>query len=195
MSKQTVLMTRHKGVDLHAETAGGVLTERVAGGESLVALHRCECFTWWEAESDLAMADVLDVGRYYNPNKHSYGHFELSEGGDPWYRREACAGQPLPADWPGRAVGSDLAVDPALLFDHLLGGPVPAGNAAVDVLTFPLGDTRPLLSGVLWRLVLDSGDNDTLARAERLICTRGIEEGLLVNPHMQGWLLAQRQAT
>ncbi len=192
MSKQTVLLTSHKGVDLHAATASRVMTDRLEGGDKLVALHRCECFTWWEDEANIAMADVLEVGRYFNPNKHSYGHFELEDGQQAWHRLAECAGRQLPSAWPGTMVGSDLTIAGDELFDHLLGGPVPENKIAVDIFTFPLGEERSLLSGVLWRLILTPDGSEPTEQTDHLVRARGIREGLLVNPHMQGWLIAVR---
>jgi len=192
MGKQTVLLTSHKGVDLHAATASRVMTERLGGGDQLVALFRCEYHTWWEQETDLAMTDVLEVGRYFNPNKHSYGHFEMADSRQVWHRLAICAGQQLAPAWPGDVIDSDLAIAPGKLFDHLLGGNVADNCVAVDICTFPLGEERSLLSGVLWRLVLQKNGSDPIQLADRLVCARGIREGLLVNPHMQGWLMAVR---
>jgi hypothetical protein len=194
MATQTTLLTVHKGVDLHAATAVRVMRDRLDGGGALVALHRCECHTFWNAAPGPTVAELLEVGRYFNPNKHHYGHFELADAAL-WH--DGRAGAPLPAAWPGVVVGSDVPKPTSALYDQLLGGPVPAGCRAFDLCAWPLGPERPLLSGVLWRLVIRAdgaadascGQTD---HAERLAVTRSGKVGLLVNPHMESWLLAAR---
>jgi len=194
VSEQTTLLTCHKGVDLHAATAAGVMRERLADGRRLVALHRAEYFTFWgRDEAGLSVDALLAVGRHFNPNKHFFGHFLLREGGAAWFTTD-CRGESLPAGWPGEPLRTDLGPVRPDLGDRLLGG-VPADDlVAVDVCTFPLGERGPLLGGVLWRLVLRT-DRDPLAVADRLVVTRGGDLGLLVNPHMQGWLIAVRKTS
>ena len=194
MSAQITLITVHKGVDLHAATALRVMQNRLADGERLLALTRAEYYTFWDADRhDLSVAKLLTMGRFYNPNKHHYGHFFLADGGAPWFQSSS-RGELLPSRWPGVPQGSDREVDPEVavsdLYDLLLGRPrVPKCNA-VDVCTYPLGEEGPLLAGVLWRLFMDSATVDPITVASRLTVTRGGREGLLVNPHMQGWRLA-----
>ena len=199
---QTILLTSHKGVDLHAATAVRVMRDRLSGGQNLVGLYRCECHTFWSGEHGLQVEGLLDTGRYFNPNKHHYGHFEL-DGGEAWFARTDCRGAALPPDWPGRVAGSDLAETPPDLYDCLLGGPVPEGCTAVDTVAFAIGQPGPLVSGVLWRLVLSRANDDSLTHdalihdpltlAEQLIVARSSEIGLLVNPHMEGWLTTLRR--
>ena len=76
MSRQTTLLTSHKAVDLHAATAFRVMRERLDGGETLQGLFRCEMHTFSPQESGLTMERLLGAGRYFNPNKHHFGHFE-----------------------------------------------------------------------------------------------------------------------
>jgi len=189
---QVTLMTCHKGVDLHAETAARVMRAVLPGGESLAGLHRAEFHTFWQTRGEPAPESVerlLNVGRFFNPNNHHYAHFRRERAEGPWFDAEARGG-PLPGDWPGEPVDSDLPGADGGPYDRLLGGATPDGAAAVDVCTFPLGETGPLLSGVVWRLVLAPGTPDPDALAGRLTEARGADAGLLVNPHMQGWLVA-----
>ncbi|MHB8080437.1 MAG: hypothetical protein ACYDIE_14440, partial [Candidatus Krumholzibacteriia bacterium] len=122
--------------------------------------------------------------------------FRLAEAGSPWTGRGGgCRGGALPDGWPGTPVASDCGAADAGLLDRLLGaGPLPAGAGCVDVCAFPLDAPGPLLSGVLWRLVIAPGPTAALAVAEALAVTRGARQGLLVNPHMEGWLIAARGA-
>ncbi len=195
MSRMLTLLTVHKGVDLHAATAERVLRERLEGGSRLVALRRAELHLLWGADDrpDLAARGraLLESGRHYNPNKHRYGIFELAAAGDPWPAAPR-RGDPLPAGWPGEPLLCDRGpVGPDLL-DRLLGGEPPEGTAAVDVCAYPLGEAEEPLAAVLWRLVLNGEPASAAAAADLLAVARGGGRGLLVNPHMQGWLLAPR---
>lgn len=190
MSAQNTLLTSHKGVDLHAATAVRVMQRRLGGGDALVALHRCELHTVWEAPGAPAVADLLEIGRYFNPNKHHYGHFHLAAGESPW---TSGVGGALSAAWPGTPVASSLAAWPEDLYDRLLGGALPAGRVAVDVAAFPLGEPGPVASGVLWRLVIADDGRDPSRLADRLAIARAGDQGLLVNPHLEGWLTALRR--
>ncbi len=204
MAEQVTLLTSHKGVDLHAATAGRVLRDLPGGGERLLALARAEFHTFWPETEVLAgpgaerltVDRLLATGRYFNPNKHHYAHFRRAGSGGPWAGRgEGCRGAALPDGWPGTLVASDCGVaDPGSL-ERLLGaGPPPAGAGCVDVCAFPLDAPGPLLSGVLWRLVIGPGAADVLEVAEALAVTGGARHGLLVNPHMDGWLIGARGA-
>jgi len=204
MVEQVTLLTSHKGVDLHAATARRVLCDLPGGGERLLALARAEFHTFWpETEGvagpgaeQLTVDRLLATGRYFNPNKHHYAHFRLAGSGGPWAGRgDGCRGAALPDGWPGTPVASDCGVaDPGLLERLLDAGPPPAGAVCVDVCAFPLDAPGPLLSGVLWRLMIGPGAADMLAVAEALAVTRRARHGLLVNPHMEGWLIAARGA-
>lgn len=179
-------------MDLHAATAVRVMQHRLAGGDALRALHRCELHTWWNGAGGQAVADLLGIGRYYNPNKHHYGHFELDRGAD-WRRDAAPGGGALDVAWPGRAIASDLEPLGENLLTALLGGPVPSGCVAADVASFPLGEPGALLSGVVWRLWLADDGRDPARLADRLAVTRSGAQGLLVNPHLHGWRVAIRR--
>jgi len=189
---QTTLLTSHKGVDLHAATAVKVMQRRLEGGDALRALYRCEMHTFWGDGDGRRVPDLLEIGRFYNPNKHHYGHFETDQGGPAWLNGGTVGGGELAPIWPGKAMAGDL--DGEDLAQQLLGGPVPAGQVAVDIVAFPLGEPGPILTGVLWRLVLDDDGRDPGRLADRLAITRSGDQGLLVNPHLHGWLAAVRRA-
>jgi hypothetical protein len=206
MSVQTTLLTVHKGVDLHAATAVRVMRDRLDGGEALVRLLRADYHGFWtddtgtplsagaagtDATAAPAVERLLESGRYFNPNKHHYGHFVREAAGDPWDDAES-RGAELPEGWPGPAVASDLAVLDDL-YARLLGGEPGAGEVAVDVCAWPLGQPGPLRSGVLWRLVLRPEGRAPARLAERLVVTRSARLGLLVNPHMEAWRVGLRR--
>jgi len=193
MTRQTTLLTSYKGVDLHAATAVRVMQRRLEGGDALVRLHRCELHTFWNGEGAPTVAELLAIGRYFNPNKHHYGHFELPAGGVAWWNQPRGSAHELAPAWPGDAVAGDVDPIPRDLYDRLLGGPVTGDLVAVDLAVTPLGDQGPLLSGVLWRLVLRPEGRDLRRLAERLGVARAADQGLLVNPHMEGWRMIQRE--
>jgi hypothetical protein len=193
-STQIVLMTAHKGVDLHAATAVRVMRDRLEGGETLARLHRAEFHALWTGPTAAGVPDVahlLENGRYYNPNKHHYGHFAWTGAGQPWSDADS-RGAALPDGWPGEVRGTDLA-SPTDLYERLLGGDVARDEVAVDVCAWPLGQEGPVRSGVLWRLVLRPEGREPGRLAERLVVTRGGRIGLLVNPHMESWRVAVRR--
>ena len=99
---QTTLLTSHKGVDLHAATAVRVMQRAPRGRRRACArLHRCELHTFWgEADGRRILDRLLEIGRFFNPNKHHYGHFETGRGRPPWLgdaRRRARWRRPGPA--------------------------------------------------------------------------------------------------
>ncbi|MFO7654154.1 MAG: hypothetical protein R6X25_10070 [Candidatus Krumholzibacteriia bacterium] len=196
MNEQITLLTSHKGVDLHAATAVRVMRERLDGGEALVRLSRAECHTFWRSPGDgdndgPEVARLLESTRYYNPNKHHFGHFALA-GAAPWTDADS-RGAALPAGWPGTPTASDLP-DLGGLYARLLGGEPADGAMAVDVCAWHLGRQERMLSGVVWRLVLRPGQHDPAQLAERLAVARSRELGLLVNPHMEAWRSVVRPA-
>jgi len=175
-------------VDLHADTAERVIRNNLPGGEQLLALHRAELHTFWHeegAEAPDSVERMLTVGRFFNPNKHRYLHCELKNENTPWFEAESQRGLCLPENWPGAVIDTDLSAGNGTL-DKLFGTP---GGIAVDVCAFPLGESGPVLSGVLWRLLIDADNEAEAVRiATGLIETRDAGSGLLVNPHMEGWL-------
>ena len=192
MSRQTTLLTSHKGVDLHAATALRVMRERLDGGDDLQALFRCEMHAFTTAEHGLSMDGLLAAGRYFNPNKHHFGHFEGPTVPGLFSGWEKLSDKSLPAEWPGSVQDTDLEAPGEGLYDILLGGPPPAGCCAMDFIAFSRGQDGPLVSGVLWRLVLQASTENVLESGERLAVARGRKQGLLINPHMEAWLRAVR---
>ena len=193
-TSQTTLLTSHKGVDLHAATALLVMKDRLEGGHLLDGLFRCEMHTFWGEAGGQSIARLLDTGRYFNPNKHHYGHFELILDGPSWLDESRC-GNLLNPQWPGLSEGTDLDLtdgDGGNLYDRLLGGAVADGFTAVDVVSYPQGQEGPVLSGVLWRLVIRGDTEASLEVGSKLAVASGRKEGLLVNPHMECWQASAR---
>lgn len=185
---QIILLTAHKGVDLHAATALQVMRDRLEGGSLLCGLFRCQ---WHSFSADRVAGGVdslLATGRYYNPNKHHYGVFQLADRTDPWY----AGGNDLPDVWPGTPVASDLALD-GRLYGNLLGGPPAAGQSVVDVASLVREQQGPVVSGVLWRLALETAPGAAAELAASLAVARRRKEGLLVNPHLEDWLMGTPQ--
>ncbi len=192
-SIQTTLLTSHKGVDLHAATALLVMKDRLEGGDRLDGLFRCEMHTFWGEPAGWSVERLLDVGRYFNPNKHHFGHFELSGSDTSWFQ-DCPSDTVLDPSWPGPPTGTDLdsgAQGQDGLYHRLLGG-LPDDSTPVDVVSFPRGQEGPVLSGVLWRLLI-TGDPETAAAVgKNLAVASHRKEGLLVNPHMESWLAVDR---
>ena len=191
MSAQSTLLTCSKGVDLHAATAYTVMRSRLEGGGRLQALRRCELHTFWGEPAGLSLSRLLTEGRYYNPNKHHFGNFRWTgPGGAPWFSGTGSGGQELPEGWPGDVLDSDLDLSgPVDLYTRLLGGTPEPALQVVDVAAFDLGQEGPVLSGVLWRLILDCAPAEAAELGGLLAVTRSRKEGLLINPHMTDWLL------
>lgn len=190
MTTRIVLLTSHKGVDLHAATAVRVMQDRLVGGDRLAALHRCEFHVLADGTDGWSAPRLLDTGRFFNPNKHHYGLFAYTGAG-----AGEDTGEPLPADWPGTVSGTDLeafAGDTRGLYAQLLGGDPADGCTAVDVASWSRDGTGPVTSGVLWRLVLRAEPATAGALAESLAVARTRKEGLLLNPHMEAWRTAVR---
>jgi hypothetical protein len=185
------LVTGHKGVDLHAATARRVMQDRLQGGDRLADLRRCAFHVFGGALARPGLAvpaveDVLATGRYFNPNKHHYGCF-ASPVDFTWEQGD---GQPLPAGWPGGATASDRGAAAASLWDDLLGGAAPAGCTSVDVAAWARGQAGAVVSGTVWRLVVRGEAASAAATGAALAVARGGRDGLLVNPHMECWLVS-----
>ena len=193
MSRQTTVLTSHKGVDLHAASALLVMKDRLEGGDRLVNLFRSEMHTFWDEKFPQGVEKLLNTGRYYNPNKHHYGHFNNDEAGTDWFACDDCRGRLVEKNWPGNLMGTDLDGadhDTAGLYNILLGGSANEEHTAVDVISFPLGQDGPVLSGVLWRLIISGDPATAIEVGHNLAVARGRKQGLLINPHMEAWLLA-----
>ncbi|MDX2474065.1 MAG: hypothetical protein QNL91_10185 [Candidatus Krumholzibacteria bacterium] len=186
---QTTLLTSHKGVDLHAASALLVMKERLEGGDRLARLFRCELHTFWDTPDGWDAARLLDIGRFYNPNKHHFGMFAGPADGAAWNTDET-SGQRLTGAWPGPVQDTDLEArqsDSAALYNALLGGVVPDDCTPFDVVSFPYGQAGPVVSGVLWRLVLWAEAGEAAEIGEKLAVARHRKQGLLINPHMESW--------
>ena len=193
MSRQTTLLTSHKGVDLHAASALLVMKERLEGGSRLVNLFRSEMHVFWDESYPGGMEKLLNIGRYYNPNKHQYGHFIQENPTGSWFECTDCRGRRVDAGWPGDPAGTDIDFSEkknSSLYDVLLGGAPEDGHTAVDIVSFPLGQDGPVLSGVLWRLLISGDAATAIEVGHNLAVARGRKQGLLINPHMEAWLMA-----
>lgn len=190
MSTQTVLLTAHKGVDLHAASALLVMKNRLEGGDHLVNLLRCEMHCFWGQPDGVSTERLLDTGRFYNPNKHHYGVFTSESVGPDWLQASPVSGEVLGNGWPGSLALSDLGHEDGDrdLYDRLLGGHPAPGLTAIDVVSFPLGQRGPVLSGVLWRLVIAAQGEQAREIGHNLAVARSRKQGLLINPHMEAWL-------
>jgi len=165
------------------------MRDRLEGGSQLSGLFRCQ---WHSFAADRVAGEVdslLATGRYFNPNKHHYGVFQLADRTDPWY----AGGNDLPGAWPGTPVAGDLAVDEQL-YGNLLGGPPGEDQSAVDVASLVREQPGPIVSGVLWRLALEAAPGAAAELAVTLAVARRRKEGLLVNPHLEDWLMGAPQA-
>ena len=192
MSAQNTLLTSSKGVDLPAATAFLVMKERLEGGDRLQGLRRCELHTFWGEPTGINSERLLDTARYYNPNKHHFGLFNRLKAETPWFQPESGRGKKLPLAWPGQVLGTDLPqaeVAAGDLYDRLLGGQPGDNLQIVDVAAFDLGQEGPVVSGVLWRLILACEPGEAEELGDLLTVARGRKQGLLVNPHMTDWLL------
>ncbi|MCP3871173.1 MAG: hypothetical protein GY703_24345, partial [Gammaproteobacteria bacterium] len=116
-----------------------------------------------------------------------------SEAPGNWFDCHDCRGRSVQKNWLGDLEGTSLedhAGNSQSLYNVLLGGEIAQGLSACDVISFPLGQSGPVLSGVVWRLLLE-GDAATAAEVgENLAVARGRKQGLLINPHMEAWLMA-----
>ncbi len=187
---QTTLLTSHKGVDLHAASALLVMKERLEGGGQLEGLFRCELHCFWGTPAGWDKARLLETGRYFNPNKHHFGIYSGPSNGLSWLA-ETEEGHTLPAAWPGLVQETDLEHlqdDGHGLYEALLGGSPPEGCVPFDIVSFARGQDGPVLSGVLWRLVIRGEGAAAAAVGEKLAVARHRKQGLLVNPHMESWL-------
>ncbi len=186
---QTTLLTSHKGVDLHAASALLVMQDRLEGGDLLVNLFRCELHTFWGAPDGWDVARMLNTGRFFNPNKHHFGVFAGPVDGPNWLT--GAVDQRLSGGWPGPVQNTDLAAlqaDSSALYESLLGGPVGEGCTPFDVVSFTHGQVGPVLSGVVWRLVIRGPAEEAAMVGETLAVARHRKQGLLINPHMDSWI-------
>lgn len=190
-ARQTTLLTSHKGVDLHAASALLVMQDRLTGGEKLVNLLRCELHAFWGEPQGWTVERLLATGRYFNPNKHHCGVFGSGTEVANWLTRTG-SGLRLTTDWLAEVLATDLAelqADAAGLYGTLLGGRIPTGCAPCDIVGFAAGQTGPVLSGVLWRLVIRGDERVARAVGEELAIARHRKQGLLINPHMDNWFV------
>lgn len=173
------LFVRHKTVDLVAATARGTIARDMGYGERLLGLDRED---YWrievaaEGEGAVRLAEELAhrTKLFVNPNKHTC---RIRVDGSP------VGGSAEPAGAEGGHVVCALV--------HFRDDE--KAELAADTLrrTLGYGDTiRSVTRGTWWRLEIAAAAPDEARRiAEEIVVTRGVDEGLLMNPHSQEYRL------
>ncbi len=199
-----VFLVRGRGVDLVAMTALHALRETMGLADEVQALHRDDLVSIEGAVSGTAeeWADSLTARQHwFNPNKHRYALYEAAMGAhaaaegstawpEPWLRRRVASDRPelaarppavdALAEWLELSGPQGLYAVPLLVYDRETGVRPLAGRSPQPGVTH--------LRGVLWTLVLAGDDAGAVSRrAEDIALTRHRRQGLLVNPHMEGW--------
>jgi hypothetical protein len=202
-------LVRGRSVDLVAMTALHALRDTLGLGDEVISLARDEMVVIEGV--DLRSASEWTAGfthqqHWFNPNKHRFAAFEVSEGALARARSEASA---WPHPWVRALIETDRPDLVALqqagrLADPLaawLGAPAGPGHFAVPLAVWdresavdalPAGSwpdpACSRLRAVLWTLTLKADSaTSAAARAEQLAVTRARRQGLLLNPHMEGF--------
>lgn len=205
---ELVLLVRRRGVDLVAMSALTALRGPCGLGDRLVALCRDDGYVLGLSGAfDAAAWERACVARadWFNPNKHRYALYE----GQPGALDAARGVAAWPSPWLTRRLGSDrpdlaatagrdeleawlaLPAQPSTTRHSLLAWQCDDAVAALPHGHWPDAATG-LVRLTLWTLQLRAGSPDDAARlAEEAAITRTRERGLLVHPHMQGWVWLQ----
>lgn len=202
-------LVRGRSVDLVAMTAGRALRTTLGLGDEVVDLLRDQLVCIAGVEDSTAgdwTAAVHAHQHWFNPNKHRFASYLSSDGA-----LAAVAGSGAwPSPWLRELVDTDrpdlmAARDAGALGDLLAGWmapPVVSGAFAVSFIAYDLedgvsrlpaghwpGTEQQILQGVLWTLILRAPDAEAAkARAEEILVTRTRTDGMLVHPHMEGWM-------
>jgi len=187
-----VFVVRHRTVDLIAMSALRALRVELGMGDRLASLARDDAFALSGEAGSVTREACLAQAHWFNPNKHHHG----------WFGAEA----DLPAalagtgDWPAGWIGGLRATDRPDLLDRddatwedwVAADPGRAVTLATwdreqPVVAAPWSEAVRVARVQLWTLGLDPGAGDPFDLARRCAVTTGRREGLLVNPHMEGW--------
>lgn len=199
-----VFLVRGRGVDLVAMTARHALRETMGLGGEVVDLQRDDLVIVEGVREETGWLEAFTARQHwFNPNKHRYALARAKEGAF-----AAARGGSWPQRWLERVVATDRPdLDPAVddVFSAWLGLPAHAGCHAVPLAVYdraepiaPLAGRWPqsgghFLRATLWTLVLRLPEAEAAARrAAEIAITRRRGEGLLVNPHMEGWAMVAR---
>jgi hypothetical protein len=181
------LWVRLKVVDLVVQTAWITLTETMGFSGDLRGMLR---YAWWRFDADGASAEAVSAeidreirmdSAFTNQNKHRY-HLAVEGGGKPVVTGDLDLG----ADLPGAGEGV-FACD--LLVTERESG---RDAAWAERLGPRLQGVRlsGVRSGEVWRLLVRAKDPaEAAAKIEEMAVTRTRRQGLLVNPHYQGFAL------
>jgi hypothetical protein len=206
-------LVRGRSVDLVAMTARRALQETLGLGDEVVDLYRDQLVCIAEVGEPAAghwTEAVAGRQHWFNPNKHRFASYLSSPGA-----LDAARGSgDWPSPWLQALVESDrpdiVAAQEAGTQQDLLSGwiaPVAASGAfAVAFIAYDLEDGvsrlpaghwpapgHEKLEAQLWTIVLKADDAArALSRAEEILVTRTRTRGLLVHPHMEGWMAVGR---
>ena len=206
-------LVRGRSVDLVAMTARHALRTTLGLGDEVVDLFRDQLVCIADVDESSARdwtAAVAAHQHWFNPNKHRFASF-LSAGGV----FDAVRGRSeWPSPWLSAAVDSDrpdlAAAAASSPVKDLLGAwiapPSASGAFAVAFMAYDLEDgvsrlpaghwparDHEILEAQLWTIVLRADDADRArTRAEEILVTRTRTRGLLVHPHMEGWMAVGR---
>jgi hypothetical protein len=207
------LLVRHRTVDLVAMTAAHALRSELGLGAELVALTRDDVYVI-EGEAlgapEAWSRPCTERAHWFNPNKHRHALFEAAPGAVEAVRN----GTGFPRPWLGRVVSTDRSDLPSATdggrgpdvnrrgLSRWLALPPRPGVHAVAIASWDLDQAvtslppgpwphprAQLVRLQLWGLAVAGKDAETAtARASEVAVTRRREQGLLIHPHVEGWI-------
>lgn len=206
-------LVRGRSVDLVAMTARRALQTTLGLADEVVDLYRDQLVCIAGVEESAAADWTAAIGahqHWFNPNKHRFASYLSADGAlaavrgqgtwpSPWLRAL------VDTDRPDLAASRD-AGDPQDLLSGWIAPPAESGAFAVGFIAYDLEDgvsrlpaghwpapTHEKLEALLWTIVLRAEDADRArARAEEILVTRTRTHGMLVHPHMEGWMAVGR---
>lgn len=188
-----VFVVRHRTVDLIAMSALRALRVELGVGDDLVSLSRDDAYALDGAVADIPATLCLGQAHWFNPNKHRHGWFS-APGSVPAALRD---GGTWPQEWLSTLQSTDrpdLLDRTGVTWEDWVAAP--DGSRPVSLVTWdlerpvtaaPWSDDVRVAKLQLWTLGFASGVSDPVDLARRCAVTTGRREGLLVNPHMEGW--------